>query len=89
MNCLNDWELVGDDLFVKMNEEKVVEWMVAKSNSIVNQIMNNEELKSKVIVRKRKDQSNQDEQKIRLESIRFLSEYMDKKWIEMLSKHFE
>lgn len=86
---------VGDDLFVQLSAEKVKQWMVAKCDHIFNQINSNSELKNKLIVsqssfkRSLKNKDADDDRKIRAEAIRFLSEYMDRKWIEILASHYE
>ncbi|KAG2374550.1 hypothetical protein C9374_010569 [Naegleria lovaniensis] len=86
---------VGDDLFVQLSPEKVNQWMIAKCDHIFDQINNNNELKNKIITsqgsfkRSLKNKDAADDRKIRAESIRFLSEYMDRKWIEILASHFD
>ncbi|EFC50588.1 predicted protein [Naegleria gruberi] len=85
---------VGDDLFVRLSEEKVLAWMIAKSNAIVEQITENDKLRNVIVSpqgfkRTLKSKDASDDKKIRMESIRFLSEYLDRKWVEKLATHFE
>ena len=68
--------------------------MIAKSNAIVEKISNNNKMRNAIIEpqgfkRSLKNKDASDDKKIRIESIKFLSEYMDRKWIEKLSSHFE
>ena len=79
---------------MRLSEEKVLAWMIAKSNAIVEQITENDKLRNVIVSpqgfkRTLKSKDASDDKKIRMESIRFLSEYLDRKWVEKLATHFE
>ncbi|KAL9656220.1 hypothetical protein ABK040_007836 [Willaertia magna] len=90
-------ELSDDEYFIKFNEMRVLEYLINKCNYITEQFEKNNEIKTKLLNQQsisgfrkstKKNNNLMNENKCRIEAIRFLSEYLSSFWSEKLATHF-